>query len=103
MKTMSREENNGYVARNSHHHGALCARSSFRFPIIIRNHSRSFRRKPDQRNRYPSHTNGFESAFDPIPTYWRNDIDYLAGGAHLVALVEQIRKWEEILFLRLLS
>ena len=45
------------------------------------------------------HTNDFESAFEPIPAYWRNDVDYLGGGAHLAALVEQIRQEEEIVFL----
>ena len=45
------------------------------------------------------HTNDFESAFDPIPAYWRNDVDYLGGGAHLAALVERIREVEEIVFL----
>ena len=45
------------------------------------------------------HTNDFESAFDPIPAYWRNDVDYLGGGAHLAALVERIREDEETVFL----
>ena len=29
------------------------------------------------------HTNDFESAFNPIPAYWRPDVEYLGGGAEL--------------------
>lgn len=45
------------------------------------------------------HTNDFESAFDPIPAYWREDVEFLGGGAQLATLVERIRNEEPLVFL----
>ena len=45
------------------------------------------------------HTNDFESAFNPIPAYWRDDVNFLGGGAELAALVEEIRAREDLVYL----
>lgn len=44
-------------------------------------------------------TNDFESAFDPIPAYWRDDVEFLGGAAQLATLIENIRGREELVFL----
>ncbi|MCZ6674516.1 MAG: bifunctional UDP-sugar hydrolase/5'-nucleotidase [Verrucomicrobia bacterium] len=44
-------------------------------------------------------TNDFESAFDPIPAFWREDIDYIGGAAEIATLVDNIREKEELVFL----
>ncbi len=44
-------------------------------------------------------TNDFESAFDPIPAYWRDDVEYLGGIAQIATLVETIRDRETLVFL----
>jgi len=44
-------------------------------------------------------TNDFESAFEPVEAYWRDDIEYIGGIAHLATLVEQYRENEETTFL----
>ncbi|MDH4073048.1 MAG: metallophosphatase, partial [Gammaproteobacteria bacterium] len=44
-------------------------------------------------------TNDFESAFDPTEAYWREDIEYIGGIAHLATLIEQYRDSEETTFL----
>ena len=38
------------------------------------------------------YTNDFESAYDPIPAYWRDDVDRVGGIAQLAALIEQERR-----------
>ena len=45
------------------------------------------------------HTNDFESAFNPIPAYWRDDVNFLGGGAELASLVEEIRTREDLVYL----
>ena len=44
-------------------------------------------------------TNDFESAFDPIPAYWRDDIEFLGGAAELTTMIDSIRQSEEIVYL----
>lgn len=44
-------------------------------------------------------TNDFESAFDPIPAFWREDVEFLGGAAHLATMVDSIREAEEMVFL----
>jgi len=44
-------------------------------------------------------TNDFESAFDPIPAYWRDDVEYLGGAAHLKTMIDSIRAAEEMVYL----
>lgn len=44
-------------------------------------------------------TNDFESAFDPIPAFWREDVEYLGGAAELASMVDSIREAEETVFL----
>ena len=44
-------------------------------------------------------TNDFESAYDPIDAFWRDDIKRIGGIAHLATLIEQIRNDEENVFL----
>lgn len=44
-------------------------------------------------------TNDFESAFDPVEAYWRDDIEYIGGIAHLATLVDQYREREATTFL----
>ncbi len=44
-------------------------------------------------------TNDFESAFDPIPAYWRDDVKYLGGAAEMATLIESIREREKLVFL----
>ena len=44
-------------------------------------------------------TNDFESAFDPIPAYWRDDINLLGGAPQIATLVDNIRDAEELVFL----
>mgnify|MGYP001817771658 FL=1 len=45
------------------------------------------------------YTNDFESAYDPIPAFWRDDLDHVGGIAQLATLVEQIRAEEKTSFL----
>ena len=44
-------------------------------------------------------TNDFESAFDPIPAYWRDDMEFLGGAAELTTMIDSIRDAEEIVYL----
>ena len=44
-------------------------------------------------------TNDFESAFDPIPAYWREDVEFLGGAAQLATLIDTIRQREKLVFL----
>lgn len=44
-------------------------------------------------------TNDFESAFDPTPAYWRDDIEMIGGAAEIATLVDTIRAKEELVFL----
>ncbi|QXD25846.1 bifunctional metallophosphatase/5'-nucleotidase [Opitutia bacterium ISCC 51] len=44
-------------------------------------------------------TNDFESAFDPIPAYWRDDIELIGGAPQIATLVNNIREEEELVFL----
>jgi 5'-nucleotidase / UDP-sugar diphosphatase len=41
-------------------------------------------------------TNDFESAFDPTPAYWRDDIDLIGGAAQIATLVDFIRAKEDL-------
>jgi len=45
------------------------------------------------------YTNDFESAYDPIPAFWRDDLDHVGGIAQLATLIDQIRADEETSFL----
>ncbi|MEM1260983.1 MAG: bifunctional UDP-sugar hydrolase/5'-nucleotidase [Pseudomonadota bacterium] len=44
-------------------------------------------------------TNDFESAYDPIDAYWRDDIDKIGGIAELATLIEQTRAESDVFFL----
>ena len=44
-------------------------------------------------------TNDFESAYEPTPAFWRDDIENIGGIAHLATLVEDIRDAEPNVFL----
>lgn len=44
-------------------------------------------------------TNDVESAYDPIPAFWLNDVDMIGGIAELTTLIESIRKTEPNVFL----
>jgi len=44
-------------------------------------------------------TNDFESAYDPAPAYWRDDMSHIGGIAQLAALIGQIRAKESTVFL----
>ncbi len=44
-------------------------------------------------------TNDFESAYDPIDAFWREDVTRIGGIAHLATLIDQIRRDEENVFL----
>jgi len=44
-------------------------------------------------------TNDFESAFDPIPAWWRDDVEALGGVAHLATLIERERAGAPLAFL----
>ncbi|MEM7762700.1 MAG: bifunctional UDP-sugar hydrolase/5'-nucleotidase [Pseudomonadota bacterium] len=44
-------------------------------------------------------TNDVESAYDPIPAFWLDDIDTIGGIAELAALIEQKRATEPAVFL----
>ncbi len=44
-------------------------------------------------------TNDFESAFDPTPAFWRDDINMIGGAAEIATLIDQIRDQEELVFL----
>jgi 2',3'-cyclic-nucleotide 2'-phosphodiesterase (5'-nucleotidase family) len=43
-------------------------------------------------------TNDLESAFDPIPAWWRSDVEALGGVAHLATLIEQERRRAPLTF-----
>jgi len=45
------------------------------------------------------YTNDFESAYDPIPAFWRDDLDHVGGIAQLATLVDRVRAEEELSFL----
>ncbi len=44
-------------------------------------------------------TNDVESAYDPIPAYWLDDIEMIGGIAEMTTLIENIRKTEPNVFL----
>lgn len=44
-------------------------------------------------------TNDFESAYDPTPAFWRDDMSHIGGIAQMSSLVEQIRTEESNVFL----
>ena len=44
-------------------------------------------------------TNDFESAYDPIEAFWRDDIERIGGIAHLATLVDVVRDTEDTVFL----
>jgi 2',3'-cyclic-nucleotide 2'-phosphodiesterase (5'-nucleotidase family) len=44
-------------------------------------------------------TNDFESAYDPVEAYWRDDLQRIGGIAHLATLIDDIRKREDNVFL----
>jgi 5'-nucleotidase / UDP-sugar diphosphatase len=45
------------------------------------------------------YTNDFESAYDPIPAFWRDDLEHVGGIAQLATLIDQTRAREELSFL----
>jgi 5'-nucleotidase / UDP-sugar diphosphatase len=44
-------------------------------------------------------TNDLESTYDPVPAFWREDMENIGGIAQLATLVDNIRKSEENVFL----
>ena len=44
-------------------------------------------------------TNDFESAFDPIPAFWREDLNFLGGAAELTTMIDSIRRSEPLVYL----
>ena len=44
-------------------------------------------------------TNDMESAYDPVPAWWRDDIERIGGLAHLATLIKEIRRDEPNVFL----
>ena len=44
-------------------------------------------------------TNDFESAYDPVPAYWRDDIERIGGIGEFATLIRQYRTWERNVFL----
>ena len=44
-------------------------------------------------------TNDVESAYDPIPAYWLDDIDMIGGIAEMTTLIEDLRESEPNVFL----
>jgi 2',3'-cyclic-nucleotide 2'-phosphodiesterase (5'-nucleotidase family) len=57
--------------------------------------------RPDERTRRVTllYTNDFESAYDPIPAFWRDDLEHVGGIAQLATLIERVRAGEETSFL----
>jgi 2',3'-cyclic-nucleotide 2'-phosphodiesterase (5'-nucleotidase family) len=45
------------------------------------------------------YTNDFESAYDPIPAFWRDDLGHVGGIAQLATLIDEVRAEEELSFL----
>jgi 2',3'-cyclic-nucleotide 2'-phosphodiesterase (5'-nucleotidase family) len=45
------------------------------------------------------YTNDFESAYDPIPAFWRDDLEHVGGIAQLATLIDQERARAELSFL----
>ncbi len=45
------------------------------------------------------YTNDFESAYDPIPAFWRDDLEHVGGIAQLATLIDETRAREELSFL----
>jgi 2',3'-cyclic-nucleotide 2'-phosphodiesterase (5'-nucleotidase family) len=45
------------------------------------------------------YTNDFESAYDPIPAFWRDDLEHVGGVAELASLIDQLRTESELSFL----
>ncbi len=55
---------------------------------------------PDRRREVTLlYTNDFESAYDPIPAFWRDDLGHVGGVAELATLIDQTRATEELSFL----
>jgi len=44
-------------------------------------------------------TNDVESAYDPIPAFWLDDIEMIGGLAEMTTLIDDIRSKEEAVFL----
>jgi len=45
------------------------------------------------------YTNDFESAYEPIPAFWRDDLEHVGGIAQLATLIDQERARAELSFL----
>jgi len=45
------------------------------------------------------YTNDFESAYDPIPAFWRDDLEHVGGVAQLATLIDRVRADEDLTFL----
>ena len=45
------------------------------------------------------YTNDFESAYDPIPVFWRDDLQRVGGIAQLATLIDRTAKAERLVFL----
>ena len=45
------------------------------------------------------YTNDFESAYDPIPAFWRDDLEHVGGIAQLATLIDRERERAELSFL----
>jgi 5'-nucleotidase/UDP-sugar diphosphatase len=45
------------------------------------------------------YTNDFESAYDPIPAFWRDDLEHVGGIAQLATLIDRERARAELSFL----
>jgi 2',3'-cyclic-nucleotide 2'-phosphodiesterase (5'-nucleotidase family) len=45
------------------------------------------------------YTNDFESAYDPIPAFWRDDVERVGGIAQLATLIDRTAAAEELVFL----
>jgi 2',3'-cyclic-nucleotide 2'-phosphodiesterase (5'-nucleotidase family) len=44
-------------------------------------------------------TNDFESTYDPIPAFWRDDMEHIGGIAQMATLVDDLRESEANVFL----
>ena len=45
------------------------------------------------------YTNDFESAYDPIPAFWRDDLKHVGGIAQLATLIDRTRAGSDLSFL----
>ena len=73
----------------------------FSFPVESDGVEAQFGRKDTQHTTTVTllFTNDLESTYDPVPAFWRDDMEHIGGIAHLATLIDEFRETEANVFL----